>query len=167
MNAGFDVSQLEEFRDKLVKLQTRQDEICKTIVMDLALRAMRDIIKNTPVGNYDDGRRGGALRQGWAAQTEGEAIESASPNLDYNKFSSNLKIEKQGNNYVATISNVMNYASYVEYGHRKVKRQGDSYITYGWQEGVFMMTIAIAKVDSLKDRIIERSLDNIFKEMGF
>lgn len=152
----FDVSELKKFRDRLVNLEKRQDEISTRIIEDIANRAKREIIRNTPVGQYSnhvhfvtrDGVEvdfitsdvtGGSLKKGWR-KTE---------------------VKFFGGYYVVEIYNVEKYAGWVEHGHRIVNKYGE---TLGWCPGKFMVKISCDLVQSKLDRIIERSLGDWIKE---
>ena len=95
------------------------------------------VIKRTPVGQYpkSSGKKGGTLRRGW---TVGE-------------------IEKIGGVFHIEIINPVEYASYVEFGHRT--RGGD-----GWVEGKFMLTISEQEIERDVPAILERKLQKYLKE---
>lgn len=67
-------------------------------------------------------------------------------------------IVKRGKFYQVEILNPADYAIYVEYGHRIV-RGG---VTYGWIDGVFMLTIAEREVEKRVNRIVERRLKRFY-----
>ncbi|MFQ9772238.1 MAG: HK97 gp10 family phage protein [Oscillospiraceae bacterium] len=78
-----------------------------------------------------------------------------------------LPIEKQGNNYVITLVNNTEYASYVEYGHRQtpgryVPALGKR-LKAGWVKGRFMMTVSIQEVEQLAPAILEKAIYQALK----
>lgn len=129
---SLDVKVFEDFRDKLQKVDKASDEIIKQAIIEIANRALRLIKNATPVDT-------GFLKGDW--------------------FISNMK--KSGNVWRIDISNLVEYAPYVEYGHRIVSRDG---ATIGWHEGVFMMTISLKAVEKRVDQIVQRNLREYFAE---
>ncbi|WP_410743920.1 HK97 gp10 family phage protein, partial [Clostridium neonatale] len=78
---------------------------------------------------YTDGRTGGTLRNGWAIG----------------------QITQKGNSYTIEIINPVEYASYVEYGHRQtpgrfVPAIGKK-LKKSWVRGRFMMTLSINEIE--------------------
>lgn len=129
---SLDVKAFEEFRDKLEKVNKASDEIMKQAIIEIAARALRLIKNATPVDT-------GFLKEDW--------------------FISNMK--KTGNVWQIDISNLVEYAPYVEYGHRIVARDGT---TIGWQEGQLMMTLSMKAVEKRVDQIVQRNLNKYFAE---
>ncbi len=157
MNWGsVDTSNLNKFVSNLEKM-SKQEEIDKLnimIIKNLAARFLRKVVKKTPVGKkqyevlkdengkikkYKKGKNkgkaklrvshiGGTLRRGW---TVGE-------------------VTKKGNVYQVEIFNPINYAEYVEYGHRQTPGRYVAAIgkrlKNSWVKGRFMMTISEQEV---------------------
>jgi hypothetical protein len=69
-------------------------------------------------------------------------------------------VNHYGNTYVIEVVNPVEYASYVEFGHRT--RGGN-----GWVEGKFMLTISEQEIQSSAASILEnklkRKLGEVFK----
>lgn len=144
---SFDFHELEEYRDRLSKLQV--DSFLSACAKELAARLLRKVIKRTPpVGTYPkgSGKTGGTLKRGWTGAKEDSALA----------FAQSIPVEKSGNVYRITISNSVYYAPYVEYGHRK--RNG------GWCEGKFMLTIAEQELTESAPAILEQKLNKFLKE---
>lgn len=159
-----DYSALEKFRDKLEQIDL--DEFCEATAKELAARLLRKVIKRTPVGDYsnsydleDDGeqyfltmsdKQGGTLRRGWTTQLN------------------NINVHKFANDYVVELINPVEYASYVEYGHRQepgryVPAIGKR-LKKGWVPGQFMLTISENELRDAAPRLIEQKLNNWLKE---
>lgn len=105
------------------------NEFTKEIANEIAARLLRRIKQKTPVGQYTDGRTGGTLRNGWAIG----------------------QITQKGNSYTIEIINPVEYASYVEYGHRQtpgrfVPAIGKK-LKKSWVRGRFMMTLSINEIE--------------------
>ena len=141
----FKASGMKEFRDKLKKLQD-PDVFVESCAKELAARLLRLVVKRTPVGDYSGdtytcasgqphkghkvpGKTGGTLRRGW---TIGE-------------------IRKEGNLYKIDIVNPVEYASYVEYGHRTANHKG-------WVKGHFMMTISEQEISKIAPKVLENRI---------
>ena len=117
--------------------------------------------KRTPVGDYGtyeytlkkgknkgkkvirvrvryDGHVGGTLRKGWYI----------------------TGVRKNGNTHFILIYNNVEYASFVEYGHRKRNNKG-------WVEGRFMLTISMKEVEhslqQIADKHCKKVLEQLFK----
>lgn len=111
MSRNADFSEFEKFAKSWQKTYDDFDDFLRKFLLEMALRAIAKIRPRTPVDT-------GALRNMWVV---GE-------------------IKVAGNNFEIEISNGMDYASFVEYGHRTT---GGS-----WVDGRFMMTISIDEVNA-------------------
>ena len=119
------------------------EKFCKEVSKELAARLLAKVIKRTPVGQYpaNTGKVGGTLRRGWTGQQQQSATT----------YAQSLPVKRTGNTYEITIINPVDYASYVEFGHRT--RGGG-----GWVEGRFMLTKSELEVEGQAEKIIERKL---------
>lgn len=127
-----DTKVLKDYRNSLGKFKRVADEIFMEAVYEVAGRVFRATVKNTPVDT-------GFLRESW--------------NID--------DVKKKGSVYEIEISNDVEYASYVEYGHRIV-RGGN---TLGWKDGVFMLTISEKNLEKVMDRIFQMKFEKRFKDL--
>ena len=160
-----DMKQLTEFRDKVQKVAdgAEKQAFMESCAKELAARLLAKVIKRTPVGDYsdsyeveDDGDRkflvmsdkqGGTLRRGWTIG----------------------KIRKEGNNYVIDVTNDVEYASYVEFGHRQtpgryVPALGKR-LKKGWVDGQFMLTISEKEIKEAAPAILEKKLYSWLSEV--
>ena len=122
--------QLKDFETRLRSLDDR-NAFAEACAKELAARLL-------PKGS---GKKGGTLRRGWT----GEKRASASGYVD------SLEITHAGNTYSIEIINPVEYASYVEYGHRTANHKG-------WVPGVFMMTISEQELQAVAPQILERKI---------
>ena len=146
-NADFE--QLRELQERLQKLQSIDlNKFCEDASKELAARLLALVIPRTPVGDYpkETGKEGGTLRRGWTAGKE------TTPGA----YAKSLPVEKSGNYYIIRVINPVEYASYVEFGHRTVNG--------GFVEGQYFLTSAEAILENEKDRILERELTKYLKE---
>lgn len=146
-----DFKQLKDLQDKMNKLQ-RDDfhEFCEAVAKELAARLLAKAIKRTPVGEYpkSSGKKGGTLRRGWTGQKNQSAAA----------YVQSLKVTKSGDVYEIEIINPVEYASYVEFGHRTRNHEG-------WVKGRFMLTISEQEVDTQAPKILEKKLMKYFGGM--
>ncbi len=131
----FDPQSMRDFQQNLEKInQGEVDAFLKKCAKELAAILLRLVIKRTPIGHYprSSGKQGGTLRRGWNGN--------------------NLIVRHEGNNYIVEITNPVEYASYVEYGHRTVNG--------GWVDGQLMMTISENQLKTIAPKVLENKLKN-------
>ena len=148
--------QLKYFQKKLERLEKMQQEFCEAAAKELAARLLRKVIKRTPVGQYpeDSGLVGGTLRRGWTSESHRAAelgTAFGGSNTGAATYVKKLPIRREGNNFIIDIINPVEWASYVEYGHRT--RGGG-----GWVQGRFMLTISVDEVQSAAPKILEKKV---------
>ncbi|MEK8198343.1 HK97 gp10 family phage protein [Lysinibacillus sp. FSL M8-0134] len=144
--------QLKAFERKLAKLARGDfEKFCEAAAKELAARLLGKVIRRTPVAKVD----GGTLRRGWTAKTHAEAESGSGKNAK--EYAESLSVQKQGNVYELSVINPVEYAQYVEFGHRTRNHEG-------WIAGRFMMTISADEVDQQAPAILERKLFNMLKE---
>lgn len=138
----FKASGMKEFRDKLKKLQD-PDAFVESCAKELAARLLRLVVKRTPVGQYPkgSGKKGGTLRRGWTGEKRASA----------QGYAESLKVYHFGDTYVIEIVNPVEYASYVEYGHRTANHKG-------WVKGQFMMTISEQELSKIAPKVLENRI---------
>ena len=139
---NFNISGLEKFRDELNKLQN-PDDFVESCAKELAARLLRIVVKRTPVGEYpkSTGKKGGTLRRGWTGQKRSSA----------KGYADSLTVHHFGDTYVIEIVNPVEYASYVEYGHRTANHKG-------WVKGKFMMTISEQELVKIAPKVLENKI---------
>lgn len=154
-----DFKELEKFRDKMESLSDGQvDQFFESVVKELAARLLAKVIKRTPVGVYEEkGKKGGTLRRGWTTQKSGSGAEGLKTS-GASQYVDTLKVHHYDGNYVIEITNPTEYASYVEFGHRK--RGGK-----GWVNGRFMLTISEKELERQAPSIIEKKLKAYLREV--
>lgn len=164
----WDTKELKKFIKKLKGFSEEKiQQFNEDTVKEIAARTLAKIIAMTPVGEYGtkdvnfvtkEGKEvsftakankvGGTLRRGW---TGGENIDP------YSFIMANSEVVKKGKVYTIIISNPVNYAPHVEYGHRTVNGTG-------WVEGKFMMTISEDEIQSELPSILEAKLQKFLEE---
>lgn len=140
----FDMKELKRLQGRLQKMQD-PEAFCEACAKELAARLLAKVIKRTPVGEYPagSGKTGGTLRRGW---TSGEKQAAAS-------YADNMSISHTGDTYEIEIINPVEYASYVEYGHRTKNHKG-------WVKGRFMMTISEQELQQIAPKVLMKRMLN-------
>ena len=139
---GADFRQLTEFTRNLEKLNDQQKEqFLESCCKELAARLLAKVIKRTPSDS-------GTLRRGWTAGT----------NKNATAYANSLNVTKIGNKYKIDITNPVEYASYVEYGHRTANHTG-------WVDGKFMLTISEQELNNMSDAILQKKLKKFMKDV--
>ena len=145
-----DFSELIAFRDKLQGAIDDSQAFLESCVKELAARLLAQVIKNTPVGDYPSstGKVGGNLRRGWTAGQD----------IDVRQYIESITVTRIGENFVIELINPVEYAMYVELGHRTPNHKG-------WVEGKFMLTIAEKDIQAKAPAILEKKLEQYLKEV--
>ena len=131
----------KELEKSLTKIQKDVDDFIVSLSKEVAARLLSKVIRRTPVGQYKkgSGKVGGTLRRGWTAgKKKAEFIEG-------------IQVNKRGSMYEVVIKNSVEYASYVEFGHRTRNHKG-------WVPGRFMLTISEQELEGDLERIIQNKL---------
>lgn len=183
----FDFSKFEQFANK-VERELGEEQVrlfMEACAKELAARLLAKVIRRTPVGNYyqevevtakrtsknhkrgdiytkrinTTGKIGGTLRRGWTAGQDAAG------------YANSLPIYSSGSVFVIEVINPVEYASYVEYGHRQEPGRYVAAIgkrlKRSWVEGKFMLTISTQEIEADSPRLLEekirRKLEEVFK----
>ena len=160
MNWGScDYRQLQKIRNNLDRLERMDmNKFCQDVSKELAARLLALVIPRTPVGRYpkSSGKKGGTLRRGWTARTAGEAATGST--MDAKAYAAALPVSRQGRTFYVQVINPVEYASYVEFGHRT--RGGK-----GWVNGQYFLTLSEHDLERLTPALIERKLEALLREV--
>lgn len=164
----FNFNNLKDFHDKVNRLsQAEIDLFLEACAKELAARLLAKVIKRTPVGDYSkavevvakrdsknhskgdtytkkvnvSGKMGGTLRRGWTAGKSSNAVD----------YANSLRVNHFGDTFVIEIVNPVEYAPYVEFGHRTKNHKG-------WVRGKFMLTISEQELQAVAPAILQRKL---------
>lgn len=157
-----ELKKLQENLNKMVGSEAARTAFCEACAKELAARLLRAVIKKTPVGNYSGapytcetriahkgskvaGKKGGTLRRGWTTGND-----------NLRQALNNLQATKSGGVYTIEITNPVEYASYVEYGHRAANHKG-------WVQGHLMMTISENEIRRIAPQLLEKRLTEFLK----
>ena len=148
-----------KLRNKLQAIKEQTPQFIEDLTNEAAGKLLAETKKNTAVGKYSkivnfttkDGKevsfktsykkRGSTLRKGW---TVGE-------------------VKKENGAYKIEIINSVEYAIYVEYGHRKVNKEKE---VIGWTDGKFMFTNAKKEIEKQLPKLINKKLTSFLKRGG-
>lgn len=174
----FSASKMKKLQKQLNKIQPDNVEaFIDSCAKELAARLLAKVMKRTPVGKYDKpvsfttadgkqvnfipktGKKGGTLRRGWTAKNHEEAVSgkgkgSVSKGKSY---ADSLEINHNGNMLVIEIKNPVEYASYVEYGHRTANHKG-------WVQGQFMLTTSEQEIQNIAPKVLEAKIKKFLGE---
>jgi len=176
MQVKADTAGLKKFRDNLAKLSKAQvSEFTEEAVKDLAARLLAKVIKLTPVGKKPDGMketievtgksgkkklfltaRAAALQRAWAGYVGGTLRRSWTDG----------ELAKSGSTYSVEVFNPMEYALYVEYGHRGVMVPELKRVLHTdtrWTPGRFMLTISERELQRDAPGILQKKLTAFVK----
>ena len=151
--------ELVEFRKNIEKLNKEQkEEFLESCCKELAARLLAKVIKRTPTDS-------GTLRRGWTTSATGDAKHDTKQAMYENMFGgaqrvskSKMEVKHVGDKYIIDIVNPVEYAAYVEYGHRTRDHKG-------WVEGHHMLTISEAELNSMSDAILQKKLNKFIKDV--
>lgn len=176
-NGGVDHRQLLDFKERIEEFEKNgAEEFMQECAKAIAARLLARVIKRTPVGDYPagSGKVGGTLQRGWtvngdSADGSREATFEAMWGANQRVSKSNIKVTRTGNTYVVEVSNPVEYASYVEYGHRQdvgryVPAIGKKLKT-SWVKGKFMLTISVKEVERMTPAVLERMVLKKMREI--
>ena len=193
----FSAADLKKLQKSLNKLQDEQvNAFVEACAKELAARLLAKVIKRTPVGDYSEyeevtakkdsknhkkgekylrrvksstGKMGGTLRRGWTSRTHEEAEKgSGTPDATMAaQYAQSLKINHTGNNLVIEIVNPVEYASYVEYGHRQTPGRYvpaiGKRLKQGWVAGKFMLTISEQEVQDIAPNVLQAKITKFLR----
>ena len=157
-----DYSEFIKFRDKFERLSNEFETFLKQFLIKQALDVLAKTKRNSPVDT-------GLLRNSWTIGNQGVAIRSKTLKSGKNKgkiryysvesaFVNNTSIdnvERDGDVLKVTISNPVEYAKYVEYGHMDRSHQK-------WINGKFMCSLSIIEVKKKMPQRFQREFEAWF-----
>lgn len=162
-----DYKQLEQLRKNMERLRGMDmEKFCRNASKELAARLLALVIPDTPVGKYpkSTGKKGGTLQRGWTTASTGDSARDTKQAMYENLFGgaqqvskTSMQVGKVGNNYIIEVVNPVEYASYVEYGHRTANGKG-------WVSGRYFLTLAEEELRRIAPAVLERKLEKLLRE---
>lgn len=194
---SFKASDLKKLQRQLNKIKDGNvDAFVEECAKELAARLLAKVIKRTPVGDYSkeievtakrdsknhkkgdaykkranpSGKKGGTLKRGWISQSQDEAeSKKGIPNheeiLAYVK---GVQVSYSAGLYKIEIINPVEYASYVEYGHRQtpgryVPALGKR-LKRGWAPGKLMLAKSEQEIQDIAPKVLESEIKKFLGE---
>ena len=189
------MKQFQKKLDKIPKQET--DAFIEACSKELAARLLAKVIKRTPVGDYSkemevtakrdskhhkkgdiykkkvnpSGKLGGTLRRGWTSKTHEEAAAGRGKRVpdeeEVKRFVDSLEIRREGNLLTIELINPVNYASYVEHGHRQtpgryVPALGKR-LKQGCTEGTHMLEYSEQELKEIAPNLLEVRVKELLK----
>ena len=114
---------------------------------------------------------GGTLRRGWVSATQEEAFTNRKREpgaKDIQEFLSTIQIECKGDFYTIEVADPVDYASYVESGHRQkpgryVPAIGKQ-LKKSWVEGKLMMKESVQDLQKIAPKVLEKRIEKFLRE---
>ncbi|MGM7683542.1 HK97 gp10 family phage protein [Cytobacillus sp. Hm23] len=128
---GYEYSDIKLIKQNLIELKKVSHEIHLKVAKRIAQLAVRKVKKMTPVDNGD-------LRNNWK----------------YHVF-------KKGDSYFIHLYNQLQYASFVENGHRIVVAGK----TVGWVEGKFMLKLTTDEMERIAPNMWKKEVEKEMKRI--
>lgn len=187
MSRHTDFREFEAFAKNFEKLEKQVDQIAEKAIKELAARLLGLVIKRTPPaktqkkevpildenGNkavYKIGKKkgkvktktitvksGGTLRRGWTAKTHQEAEAGTGDGENARDYADGLSVKHSGGSYTIEIINPVEYASYVEFGHRTRNHKG-------FVLGKYMLTIPEQTVNKAAPQVVQKIIEKFLTE---
>ena len=140
-----DFSQLEKLQKQMESVD--YTKACASAMNVISQRALKYISNVTKPGHYKNGKTGGTLKKSWQAE----------------------RTTVSGSTVKGGIYTALEYAPYVEFGHRtrwgkgtspnyKPKKNGKK-----WVEGKKYLHTVVPKVDKVAPKILMRKMEEILK----
>ncbi|MDR2024384.1 MAG: HK97 gp10 family phage protein [Hungatella sp.] len=149
MSGGkFDFKEVKQLQKQIAQLDRDRDKFCEDCARYLAARLLAKVIKRTPSDS-------GNLRRGWTTQGSGSGSEGLKTR-GASQYADTLKVNHFGDTYVVEIINPVEYASYVEFGHRTANHKG-------WVPGKFMLTNSERELEAQAPKMIEKRISDYLK----
>lgn len=132
---------LKEFKKIIEEMEKEKEQLMIDTIKELAARLLRKVIKRTPSDT-------GNLRRNWTVSD----------------------VRKNGENYEIEVSNSVEYASYVEFGHRQTPGRFvpaiGKRLKKSWVKGKFMLTISENELQKQAPAVIEKKITEWLKKLG-
>lgn len=140
---GADYEEMKKLQKQLTNVEKDVYKFKEDFCKEIATRLLSKLIKNTTVGSYgkSSAKKGGTLRRGWTGQK----------NQNVSEYINGTQVTKVGNKHQIKLENSVEYASYVEFGHRKKGKKG-------WVEGKFILTKAEKEIEQIAPALLEKRI---------
>ena len=181
-NGRVDTSELSKLLANIEGMKEATPEFLRQCTNELGQRLLRKVIRRTPVGkkptfNGDktvkvEGKSGKSktflTKEGAAYENMMKTYWSGYTGGQLRKDWKMTEAHSKGYNYTVTVKNSMNYASYVEHGHRQTPGRFIPALrktaVVSWVKGRHMLSASVNELEDSKYKIVESKLDAFLKE---
>lgn len=173
---SFDFSEVKKLQKQLEQIEKGKEEFCQQCANELAARLLRKVKERTPT------RKKEAKNVEFTAHLPERKVEfntrsgkhvsfTAKAQVKHVKFTAKSTgnsggelrrkwttgpIRHVGDTYLIELINPLQYATYVEYGHRTANHKG-------WVKGKFMLTISEKELQSMAPALLEKKLEEYLR----
>ena len=181
-NGSVDTKEIAKLLASIEGLKEDTPEFVEKCTNELAQRLLRKVIKRTPVGIKPEFKGEKTVKvKGESGKTKTFLTkDKADYDMMINKYWSGYaggqlrrswrktSAEGKGNNYTIIVENPVEYASYVEHGHRQtpgrfIPALGKKAVV-SWVRGRHMLSDSVNELEASKYKIIESKLNVFLKE---
>lgn len=170
-----DFSTLLNFKEQLKKAASpEQSQIfLEDCVREIAARFLSEVIKRTPTGpgtfEVIRDKKGNAKKHKWGKDKGKLRLRRLTNGGTLRRAWTVGKVTHAGKNYQVEITNPIQYASYVEYGHRQTPGKFipvlGKRLKKSWVEGKFMMKLSEDDLRKAAPKILSKKLNRYLQEV--
>ena len=180
-NGSVDTSEIEQLMKNIEGMKEATPEFLRQCTNELGQRLLRKVIRRTPVGKkptFKGEKTAKAEGKSGKSKTfltkEGAAYENMIKTYWSGYSGGHLRrswrvtsVEGAGYNYTITVENPLDYASYVEHGHRQtpgrfIPALGKKAVV-SWVKGRHMLSESVNEIEESKYKIVDRSVQEFMK----
>lgn len=168
MGFSVDFSELEQLVNDMKITEQDFNQFLYNFLLEMAYRVIARTKKKTPVDT-------GALRNAWAVETDKVTEKTVSrkskrtgkkKDVSAFKQEGDIIVSGEGKTLAVVLSNPMEYATDIEYGHRIVVGTGENKREVGWFDGVFMLRTSIDVIQAQMPLRYEKAFKEFCKQHG-
>lgn len=180
-NGSVDTSEIEQLMKSIEGMKEATPEFLMQCTNELGQRLLRKVIRRTPVGKKPTFKGEKTVKvEGKSGKSktfltkEGAAYENMIKTYWSGYSGGHLRrswrvtsVEGAGYNYTITVENPLDYASYVEHGHRQtpgrfIPALGKKAVV-SWVKGRHMLSESVNEIEESKYKIVDRSVQEFMK----
>lgn len=181
-NGSVDTKEIEKLLADIRGLKSAAPEFIRQCTDELGQRLLRKVIMRTPVGEKPtfkgektakaEGKSGKSktflTKEGAAYENMMKTYWSGYAGGQLRRSWRKTSAEGKGNNYTIIVENPVEYASYVEHGHKQtpgrfIPALGKKAVV-SWVRGRHMLSDSVNELEASKYKIIETKLNAFLKE---
>ena len=159
INRRYNEAVIKQFRKELKSMLSDIKDIDVKVLNKSVNIGLKDVKENTPVGSYSN--------QVNFTTKDGKEVSFTTKNIKQGGFLrkswKTSRISKSKKGVSKSIYNNVDYAEYVNYGHRVVNKSGE---TVGWVKGKFMLEKSIDRVDKEMLKAFKEEVERVNKKHG-